>query len=722
MRFLFFIIGLYPVFSVAQVSDSIKTDFIDEVVIEATRVASDAPFSVTKLSKTTLEKLNSGQDIPMVLAIVPSSVSSSDAGTGIGYTGIRIRGTDPSRINVTINGVPLNDSESQLVYWVNTPDILSSVNEIQVQRGVGSSTNGAGAFGGSVHLNTISSFQKPFIQATLGIGSWNTRRIGLQGGYIFGKWHVEGKISSIKSDGYIDRASSDLFSSYVSAARITQKSSLRFIAFTGREKTYQSWYGIGSEFNNDKDLRRTNVAGTENPNISPYPNQIDNYRQTHLQLHYSTFIKQNWKAKIVAHYTKGRGFFEEYKSFQNPSDYGLLNINDPIDLVRRRWLDNDFLGTVFSIINEKPQNNDFILGGGFNVYSGSHFGEVINIPDFSSQQLPREYYRDIAFKTDANLFGKWSNSLGNKFKSWIDLQVRSVNYHFNPSNSLSQDKTTKVKSFLFFNPKAGITYKLSERQSFFVSHAIGKREPNRNDIIESRSDRPAKPETLFDTELGANFNGKNWQFQATAFHMYYHNQLILDGRINDIGAFTRVNIPRSFRAGLELEGKLNWSHHTVFSGNMTFSRHRLKDYKEFVIGEDTTIVWDFQGWNPIGFSPEMIGFFQVESTLFSLGENPKNAKTKFGFSLNSKYVGSQFLDNTGLKDAILPEFLVLNGGLWATWNHKWFGKGRADFTAFNLTNQLYANNGYMFRAPGFNGNYIFPQATIWGMFTVRMEW
>jgi iron complex outermembrane recepter protein len=624
-----------------------------EVIVRATRAGQATPMTYTNLKGEELQRNNLGTDAPILLQWTPSAVVTSDAGAGVGYTGIRIRGTDPTRINVTINGIPLNDAESQGVFWVNLPDIMSSTSDVQIQRGVGASTNGAGAFGATINLNTAKLEPEPYAELSATAGSFNTQRGTLRfgTGLLNDKFTAEGRLSRITSDGYIDRATSDLQSYYLSGAYLGEKSSLRFIAFSGHEVTYQAWYGVPAEFIRDRQLRTFNPAGMEREG-EPYENEVDNYRQSHYQLLYNRELHPHWDLNLALHYTRGKGFFEQYKATQHLTDYGLEEVTvgeevvSSTDLIRRLWLDNHFLGTVYSLnYRSADQRIDFTLGGGLNRYDGLHFGDLVWARFASNSELGARFYENDARKTDFNNFAKLNYALGGGLSAYLDLQYRRVGYNFIGFNRQGEN-VEDVATFNFFNPKAGLFYQINPQSHAYASVAVANREPNRDDFVDSTSDSRPDPETLYNAEAGYQRNWKRAAFQANVYYMYYRDQLALNGEINDVGAYTRVNVPESYRLGLELAGALELLPGLRFDGNATLSRNKVRAFTEFVDVYDENFDWLGQEAiehrnTDLSFSPALIAAAGLSYEL--LRDNPRHG---LSVGLQSKYVSRQFIDNT----------------------------------------------------------------------------
>ena len=469
----------------------------EEVLVEATRVDESIPVTYTDINSSEIEKRNLGQDVPYLLNLTPSTVVTSDAGAGIGYTGIRIRGVDPSRINVTINGIPVNDAESHSVFWVNLPDISSSIENIQVQRGVGTSTNGAAAFGSSINLQTNSNRSDAYTEINTGIGSFNTHKanIELGSGLMNNGWSFEGRLSTITSDGYVDRASSDLNSFYLSGSKRGKNSLLKADIFSGNERTYQSWYGIEQSIL-ESGNRTYNEAGTDKPG-DPYQNQVDDYGQDYYQLHYLYNLLENWTINTSLHYTKGSGFYEEYKGQDDLADYGIITDPgepDESDIIRRRWLDNDFYGMVFSSKYTHSEDWNITIGGGVNKYDGDHFGEIIWARFAGDSELEDRYYDNNALKTDGNIYAKAQYFFNEKLSSYADLQIRNINYEFDGVD-IQNDSLVYIRdtdNLTFFNPKLGFSYLVNDGSRLFASFGIASKEPTRDEYVESsRASRPS---------------------------------------------------------------------------------------------------------------------------------------------------------------------------------------------------------------------------------------
>ena len=692
---------------------------MDEMVVQATRAREKTQMAYTNVDKEDLETQNLGQDIPFLLRWTPSAIVTSDAGAGIGYTGIRIRGTDPTRINVTINGIPLNDSESQGVFWVNMPDFASSTESVQVQRGVGTSSNGGAAFGATINLNTGKVEEEASASINTSVGSFNTFRRNIQFGTGVLKDHfsIEGRLSKITSDGYIDRASSDLTSYYLSAAYLADRTMIRFNTFSGHEITYQAWNCVPADLIDSRESRTFNSAGLEKPG-EPYENEVDNYRQTHYQMHLNHQFAANVTGNLSFHYTQGMGFFEQYKADQDLNDYGFTEIDQGDfrpDLVRRLWLDNDFYGTVFSL-NVNPSKYDFTLGGGYNIYEGRHFGEVIWSELATGLDPEQPYYDNDARKTDFNLYGKLSYPFTTNLEGFLDLQVRQINYEF-LGFDLNGNNVTQDDQLTFFNPKFGLFYDFGQNTSAYASFGVANREPNRNDYVESTINSRPRPERLYDTELGFTKNWNKAAFTANADYMYYQDQLALNGQLNDVGAFTRTNIDESYRLGLELNAGFQLSNAWRIDAGGTLSRNKVVAFDEFLDvylddgGYEQALVQHEQ--TDLSFSPNVIATLGLTWAPFAGKEWMENKD--FNMSLLSKYVGQQYLDNTSDENNVLDPYFFSDFRLDFTLTEVLTKEIGITLLVQNVFDALYETNGWSYRYRLENETFLdrgyYPQAT-----------
>ena len=667
--------------STNKFTDSIRS--LPPLEIKAIRLSEQAPFAKTNISKAQIALNNVGQDLPFLLENTPSVVVHADAGIGVGYTGIRIRGTDATRINFTLNGIPYNDAESMGTFFVNIPDFGSSVNSIQIQRGVGTSTNGAGAFGASVNLMTNEYNPNAYLSLQNTAGSFNSFKNNLVfgSGLINNKFTFDGRVSSIRSDGFIDRANSDLKSFFLSSIYWGEKSSLRLNVFSGKERTYQAWYGVPQELLATN--RTFNPAGTEKAD-APYENQTDNYTQTHYQLFYNEQINTNWKWNTAFFLTTGKGYYEEYKAGVDFADYNIDikgEINVPADLVRRRWLDNNFYGQI-TALSYVDSLNDLTIGGGWTVYDGLHFG---TLPYLSQTFAPANfrYYDNDAIKKERNSYVKWERKLSKQFKSFLDLQYRYVSHQM---NGFTRNTDLEIeRKFNFFNPKMGLTYQ-AKNIFYYTSVAVANKEPNRDDFEASATEQPRR-EQLIDWETGFELKKPKYAINANVYYMNYKDQLVLTGKINDVGAYTRTNVPKSYRAGLELQVKYAFNKKYNTSYSITFSQNKIEEFTEYIDDYDqfTQVAIQHKNTN-IALSPSLI-----TNRTFNWKPNDK-----LSFFWTTKYTSKQFLDNTQNKDRQLDAFFIND------LNAHWTILNKTKFTmllqlyANNVLDVKYAPNGYTF--------------------------
>ncbi|MDQ3682205.1 MAG: TonB-dependent receptor [Bacteroidota bacterium] len=690
----------------AQKDSSERKDTIELLPVEvrSVRASSSSPFAKTNIGKEEIIKQNLGQDLPFILNQTPSVVINSDAGNGFGYTGIRIRGSDATRINVTLNGVPFNDPESGGTFFVDLPDFISSVNSIQVQRGVGTSSNGAGAFGGSIHLSTNETNKKAYVEFNNSYGSFNSLKNTLKiGSGLLGKhFTADVRISRISSDGYIDRATSDLSSYYLSTAYLSGKTGLRFNVFSGKEKTYQAWYGVSET--DLKNNRRVNYAGTEKQD-EPYDNETDNYKQDHYQFFFNQKISASLVFNTGLFYIKGKGYYEQYKADEKYVDYGLAEptIGSQVitnsDFIRQLWLDNDYYGNIFSLQHSsgKTQLN---IGGSVAKYEGQHYGEVVWAKNGLSKENAR-WYHNPAEKTDANVYGKWQQDLSETFQISTDVQWRTVRHAI---NGFRDNALLRLdRKYHFFNPKLGMSYR-NNGLLVFASYAIANKEPNRNDFEASPEELP-RHERLHDIELGIEYKSKKYNLGAGFYYMNYKDQLVLTGKINDVGAFTRTNIDNSYRAGIELQADISLTNRLKVMGNLALSRNRIKDFTEYIDDYDNggqkSTTYDE---TTISFSPSVVGGATLNIIPF------KN----FTIDLIGKYVGKQYLDNTSNSSRKLNPFYIQDFRAVYSFNKKWLKNALIIAQANNLFNKKYEPNGYTFsyyyNAALTTENFYFPMA------------
>ncbi|HEU4791208.1 MAG TPA: TonB-dependent receptor [Flavobacterium sp.] len=666
--------------SFSQVKDTTKVNQLDEVLVSAVRVTAKTPVTFSDLDKKDIKTRNLGQDIPILMNYLPSVVTTSDAGNGVGYTGIRVRGSDATRVNVTINGIPYNDSESQGTYWVNMPDFASSVQSLQLQRGVGTSTNGAAAFGASLNMLTDSYSDKASGEISSSYGSFNTFKntVKFSTGLMNDHFEIAGRLSVLKSDGYVDRASSDLKSYFLQGTYVGKTTLIKALAFGGTEKTYQSWFGVdAATLESDRTFNAAGMFTDEFGNIRFYDNQTDNYQQDHYQLHWNERISENWSTNLAFHYTKGKGYYEEYQEDQDFADYGLAPIVaaptvNTTDLVRQKWLDNDFYGTTFSA-NYKKDNWDVILGGGWNKYEGDHFGKVIWARYASQTELGDHYYDDFSTKTDGNVFAKANYKVADKWSLFGDLQLRNVTYKANsPETGLVDD------NFNFFNPKAGVTYELNEINSLYFSYARANREPNRTDY----ENGSPKPEKLNDFELGWRYISDKIKLNANTYYMGYKDQLVLTGELNDVGAPIRANSGDSYRLGLELDATFQLSEKWVLQPNVTLSQNKNRD---FYFTRDGVL--QNLGNTNIAYSPDVVAGNR-------LGFTPIK---DFQISLYSKFVGEQYMANIDSEGSKLDSYFVNDLNVSYEFRPKTIFKSiLISALVNNIFDLKYVSNGYFY--------------------------
>jgi iron complex outermembrane receptor protein len=675
------------------------------VEVRSVRAGENSPFTKTNISKREVAVRNLGQDLPFLLNQTPSVVVNSDAGNGVGYTGLRIRGTDATRINVTLNGIPYNDAESQGTFFVDLPDFASSAGSIQIQRGVGTSSNGAGAFGASINVSSNEINKEAYAEINNGFGSFNTFKNTVKAGTGLRKGFIsEVRLSRISSDGYIDRASSNLRSLYFTTGYIKPKTSLRFNIFSGKEKTYQAWNGI-SEADLKAGNRTVNYAGTEKPG-EPYDNETDNYTQTHYQLFFNQQLSGRIGFNTAFFYTKGKGYYEQYKADEKYSKYGMENPPSngaPVttsDMIRQLWLDNNFYGNIFSF-QYKHKKTQATLGGAFTRYDGNHFGKVI----WADKGLTSNgnWYDNDAFKTDFNVYYKQQTQFAGKWHFFYDLQYRTVKYDI---DGFRDNPSLQVNNrYNFFNPKAGISYTHNGWKGY-LSYSIANKEPNRDDFEAGSNEQP-KPERLNDIELGIERARNRYSWSATLYYMNYNNQLVLTGKINDVGAYTRTNIDKSYRAGIELQGAYNFCKWLDAGANLALSRNKVKDFTEYY--DD----YDNGGQKQNVFTETDIAFSPAVTGSIILNLKPeKNTEV----SLTGKYVSRQFLDNTTNKSRSLNPYYTQDLRTSYKLSYKSLKEMNIILQVNNLFNMKYEPNGYTYSY--FYGgettteNFYFPMAGI----------
>lgn len=618
---------------------------LDEVLVAAVRANTDAPVTFSNLSKKEIAKRNLGQDIPILLNYMPSVVSSSDAGAGVGYTYMSVRGSNGERINVTVNGIPYNDAESHGTFWVNLGDFASSTQNLQLQRGVGTSTNGSGAFGASLNILTDAAQEEAYGEISNSFGSFNTRKhtVKFSTGKINDHIEIAGRLSNISSDGYIDRASSDLKSYFLQGSYIDDNTLIKAITFGGKEKTYQAWYGTPKvRLENDaqgiedyitdnflSDSEAENLRNSDRRyNYYTYDNEVDNYEQNHYQLHWNEQLNDNWSTNLALNYTKGSGYFEQYKVEEDAADFNNL-IVDGSDVIVRRWLQNDFYVANFNA-NYKNESLNVISGISYSNYTGDHFGEVIWGEDLApNTNIRDQYYFSDAKKTDFSVFAKANFKISEDLSGYLDLQGRFVNYQTNGITSDLENIAVDA-NFDFFNPKVGLTYKVDPNNSLYTSFAVANREPNRNDFEGGVNTH----ETLNDLEFGWRLKSEYVKLNTNVYYMNYKNQLVLTGALDDVGAPIRATSGDSYRLGLEIDADIYLNEYFSIKPNAAFSSNKNKNFVAKIDGALQNL-----GNTDISFSPDVVvGNMFIYKPIENLQ-----------ISFLSKYVGKQYMSNLGSK-------------------------------------------------------------------------
>ena len=706
---------------------------LNQIEILANRIGEYGPFTRQNLNREALNKENTGQDATFLLQWTPSMVVTSDAGTGIGYSGMRLRGSDQTRINVTLNDVPINDAESQNVFWVNMPDLMSSAHSVQIQRGVGTSTNGAGAFGGTVSINTSDIKVNPFIDIASSYGSFNSRKLSAQlgTGLMENRYSVEGRMSIIKSDGFVDRATADLNSYFLTASRVTSKSSLKFNVIHGQEKTYQAWNGVPQEKvdGNYDDLVRhyllnkgslyktaqdsANLFDSDRSyNYYTYKNQVDNYRQTHLQLIYSWSPFSAWKSKLTLFYTKGKGYFEEFKPDAKWSGY---NINPIVgddggkinrsDIVRRRWLNNDLLGVLASAVRQFNSSSELQFGISGSQYTGDHYGNVIRssilIPDLNKE---KKYYDNNGHKYEVSSYVRWTQHIKKQWILYGDVQMRFIDYGINGIDKNLRSVEVN-SSYTFLNPKIGAQYVINPDHNMYISYAIAQKEPSRGDFIDNVFVTDPKPEYLEDVELGYEWKNENYRLESNLYFMKYKDQLVLTGDLNEVGANLRVNVPESYRFGWETNAIVKLHKVVNLTFNMSLSTNKIKTFTEIIpdYTQDFEKVEIKHKNTDIAFSPSLVG---------ALGLVVKPMKD-MEVEWSTKYVGRQFLDNTSSEDRMLKAYHFHNMRISKSFSSLNWKNLEMIFMLQNIFDYKYSSNGYTYSYIAgelHTQNFVYPQA------------
>ncbi|SDL45805.1 iron complex outermembrane recepter protein [Pedobacter sp. ok626] len=716
---------------------TLSTFLADEVIVRATRANEKSATTYKNIDKAEIERNNFGQDLPFILSNTPGVVVTSDAGAGVGYTGIRIRGSDASRVNVTINGIPYNDSESQGIFWVNMPDFASSVDNIQIQRGVGTSTNGAGAFGGSLNIQTSAPSEIAYAELNNTFGSFNTLKntVKLGTGLIDNKWSFDGRLSRVISDGFVDRGASNLKSYFLSGAYYGKTDLLRINVFSGTEKTYQAWNGVpeaklrgdleglkqhyennlGYLYNTTADSLNLFNSDNRKYNQFLYKDQNDNYAQNHYQALYAKQFSEKLSFNGALHYTDGKGYFEEYKNAQKFAKYGLPVANvggvdvTKTDLIRRRWLDNDFYGLTYAF-NYNPQSDlNFTLGGAYNQYRGKHFGEIIWAQYASTSTNDYHYYDGKGNKNDFNSYAKVNYSPVTQLSLFADLQYRNVKYDITGMDK-NRNPLDFHNNYNFFNPKFGATYFLGEQSNLYASFSVANKEPNRDDFTNLKIGLPVpKPERLNNIEAGYRIKNSDFSAGVNIYGMFYKDQLIFTGEVNDGGDPYRQNVDKSSRMGIELDASYIISPKFAINANAALSRNKIKNYIDYVTEYDAN--FDFVKVQATNYANPDISF-SPNTVLF--GELVYKPLAGFAVALQSKYVSKQYMDNTQNENRKLNAYWVNNARLGYDFSLKGIKNINIGLLANNILNKKYESNGYTYSSiypwGTVTENFYFPQA------------
>ncbi len=688
-------------------SDEVMTE---EVFVYSTRAGAKTPVTTTEILKTEIDERNLGQDIPFILNNTPSFVSTSDGGSGVGYTGFRIRGTDANRINVTINGIPFNEAESHDVYWVDLPDFSSSIENIQIQRGVGSSTYGAAAFGATINLQTSNMRKEGFAEYSGSYGSFNTIKntLSVGSGLINGHYFFDARLSKITSNGFVDRASSDLKSFFISGGYYSGNSIVKINIFSGKEKTYQAWNGVPSvRLNNDiegmkryedhwlyssEEFQNMMSSNSRTYNLYTYENQTDNYQQDHYQLLFNQKFNENFNFNAALHYTKGKGYYEQYKSQDDFSDYGLDNPvigSDTLTssyLIRQKWLDNDFLGGTMSLnyINKK---SEITLGAGWNEYLGNHFGEIIWSEISVNTPKGYEWYRNQGFKTDFNIYLKYIYSLTQNFNIYADIQYRNIIHSIEGIDDDLRD-ITQEHQFDFINPKLGFSYYPDNKSKFYLSWAMGHREPNRSNFTDADpNEKQPVFETLNDFEGGYNYKTSKLNIGVNFYSMIYKDQLVLTGKINDVGSAIMTNVEDSYRLGLEIIAGLKILENLDLSINTTLSKNKILNFTEYVDN------WDIGGQDAISIGTSNIAFSPEIIANSIISYSPIK---DFKISLFSNFVGKQYIDNSSSELRKLDAYFVNNLKVSYSIKPKFIKEIEMHLLINNILNEEYETNAWVY--------------------------
>ena len=707
-----------------NISLTLSAVFGEEVIISAIRATDESPTTYTIMDQEEIERRNTGKDLPYILRNTPSVVVSSDAGAGVGYTGMRIRGTDLTGINVTLNGVPVNDGESHSVYFVNLPDLASSINDVQIQRGVGTSTLGAASFGASINIVTGESNVDPYAELSSSFGSFNTVKntIMFGSGLLNDHWNFNGRLSMINSDGYVDRASSKLRSAYFSTGYTSDKNIFKALAILGSEKTYQSWYGIPKDsLETNRTYNPSGAMYDANGNLTGYyDNQTDNYNQDYYQLHYAHKFNNRLNIASTAFLTLGKGYYESYKNDRDYEDYGIKDTiigNDTItstNLIQQKWLDNKYYGLNLSL-NYTTDRLKLNFGGAWSNYDGDHYGKIIWAQVIPQDQLNNNWYFNNGKKTDINIFAKANYKLTDKLSLYGDIQYRVIDYSIDGIHDDLRD-LTQNQTFNFINPKGGIFYSLNEAQNLYFSVGVANREPNRSVYRDADTSQTITPERLIDYELGYSYQANKFKVEANLFYMDYKDQFVMTGKINNVGTAIMTNVPKSFRAGIELVAGANIAKIIDWNINATLSQNKIHDFVSYVDNWDT---WgqekEEMGTTDISFSPNAI--FNSDFSVSPV----KNLR----LGLNSSYVSRQYIDNTSNKQRSLDPYFVNNINIYYTLHTSLIKQIDFMLSLNNIFNEKYETNAWVYRYYSSNTEYemngYFPQAEFNFSFGINLK-
>lgn len=700
-----------------HVADTLRERVLDEVLVLTNRASNTTPVAQTNLKAAEIKQLTVANNLPHVLWMTPSLVATSENGTGAGYSGLRIRGTDANRINVTLNGIPLNNPESQEVYWVNIPDMTSALNTIQIQRGVGTSTNGPGAFGASINM-AVSTSEEAFFESGTTVGSYGTFQQNIAAGTgVFGKGlSFDVRYSNMTTDGYLRNGWCDHESLFASFVKRFDKSALRVNYIYGNQHTGITWEGISAEQMEEDPT--FNPAGTIKDGVY-YDNESDNYRQHHVQAFYTRSLSDNLLLNAGVNYTDGFGYYEQYKQDRTFSSMGLLNQTvegvtyAETDLIRRKNMSNGF-STAHINLDYLSDRLRVQTGAMYTYYNGDHFATLLWVENNENIQAEFEWVRNNGVKKDGNVFAKAEYTLLDGLNTYLDLQYRHVSHDLTGIDDDDMEDMTQSRTWDFFNPKAGLYYSKGKHTAF-ASVAVGQREPARADIkdaFKSGANSTIKPEHLTGYEVGYTYDNQKLMVSYVMYYMNYSNQLVPTGKLNDVGYKLMSNAEKSYRAGVEVA--LGWkpSNAWQFDANATFSRNRVVDHTVWYETYDNSSDWGdaaqlSQHFDEakLPYSPESMGAFRVSW----------KPLRNLSLSATEKFVSEQYITNTQNDALKLPAYHSTNVSM--TYDFRLLGVTEASLGVhvINLTNQSYACNGWGYEAHFANGD---PTYTEVGLYPV----